>query len=147
MGIIFVAEIGDVSKQQDLGGFYRHLYQTTVAEDDNKDKVYKKPEFSPSDKKSKDKISEEELENSKVPNQSTEVFDRKTQEKTSRSYRKRKKSESSDEEEVEKESKKNKVDKKRRSKETPEKRKEKKNKEEEEEESKQRLEKGEEEII
>lgn len=114
MGIIFVAEIGDVSKQQDLGGFYRHLYQTTVAEDDNKDKVYKKPEFSPSDKKSKDKIPEEELENSKVPNQSTEV-DRKTQEKSSRSYRKRKKSESSDEEEVEKESKKNKVGKKRRS--------------------------------
>ena len=32
-----VSEIGDVSKQKDLSGFYRHLYRVTLGNDINKD--------------------------------------------------------------------------------------------------------------
>lgn len=91
-----VSDIGDVAKQQDLSGFYRHLYQTTVGEEDSKDKK-KDTEHSSSDE-SKNKSIAKQSEGRSTDEPIKHKKSSKKGEKQSRSYRKRNRSESLDEE-------------------------------------------------
>lgn len=85
-------EIGDVTKQQDMGGFYRHLYETTVV-----DKSPAKPASEENSSPRKKEVSAE-TSPSKTPRDDRErqQANKKTESsKDSRKYRKRKESESS----------------------------------------------------
>lgn len=102
-------EIGDVTKQEDISGFYRHLYQTTVARRGDKMKT-PEPEIKGKDKsksaenkyknlesksnsESKAKESDDKSKTDKKLEMKGQNDDKK---KENRNYRKRKQSESSD---------------------------------------------------
>lgn len=80
-----ISEIGDVTKQKDLGGFYRHLYERVILDD--------------SEIGSFTKVIVDSEDEAVVSEQSPNTLEKKQKSKTSRQYRKRKSdSEPSDEE-------------------------------------------------
>ncbi|XP_054272457.1 nuclear speckle splicing regulatory protein 1 [Macrosteles quadrilineatus] len=83
-------EIGDVTKQADMSGFYRHLYRTTV---EGEPKQEKKED----EEKVKEK-SESPIKKSPVKEKNEESFKQVDNTKQKRQYRKRKRSTSSREE-------------------------------------------------
>ncbi|XP_075233324.1 nuclear speckle splicing regulatory protein 1-like [Lycorma delicatula] len=73
-------KICDVSKQQDLGGFYRHLYKTTVDKDDSENKSDAKEIIN---KETKEDSNDKLRINSKTQNEKRQYRKRKTSESSS----------------------------------------------------------------